>query len=168
MTSFQAKLNTQTTNSSKHLLASKLFEDVLGLEGTAIELLASVKMKDRGFAEGLVATWNSELDRTLNLRRFWQQDDQFSLSLDYKGKWFYFEIRDKTGSVYTFRERSSGLRYFLSYYIQAKSIETRHRNKPCIVLMDEPDSFLSIAGQKNLLAVFESLVSPTKGIRIFN
>jgi predicted ATPase len=161
--SLQSRLKNRPLKATKNSLASQLFEDVLGLDGKAIELLASTKTKDRGFAEGLVATWNSELDRVLNLRRFWQQDDQFSLSLNYKAGWFYFEIRDKTGSVYTFRERSSGLRYFLSYYIQAKSIEKRHQNKDCIILMDEPDSFLSIAAQKNLLAVFESLVSPTQG-----
>ncbi|MFO1042840.1 MAG: AAA family ATPase [Planctomycetaceae bacterium] len=156
-----AALTPQTSDGGRTLV-SQLFEDVLGIGNSAIDLLASIKPKDRGFAEGLVATWNQELDRKLNLRRFWQQDDQFALSIDFKGGWFYFEIRDKTGSVYTFRERSSGLRYFLSYYIQAKSIEARSKNN-CIILMDEPDSFLSISGQKNLLAVFESLVSPSQG-----
>ncbi|QDT49663.1 hypothetical protein Pan258_37180 [Symmachiella dynata] len=146
-------------------LETQLFGDVLGIKPATIELLANIKPKDRGFAEGLIATWNQELDRKLNLKRFWQQDDQFSLSLNFKGGWFYFEIRDKTGSVYTFRERSSGLRFFLSYYIQAKSIESRYHDKDCIILMDEPDSFLSISGQKNLLAVFESLVSATQGNR---
>ena len=103
--------------------------------------------------------WNDELDRTLNLSYYWQQDDQFALRVNFKDGIFYFEITDKTGSVYTFRERSSGLRYFLSYYIQAKSLEGKYRDSGCVVLMDEPDSFLSIAAQKNLLSVFESLVS---------
>jgi len=30
------------------------------------------------------------------------------------------EITDKTGAKYTFNERSSGLRYFPSYYIKLK------------------------------------------------
>ena len=63
----------------------------------------------------------------------------------------YFEITDKTGATYTFKERSSGLRYFLSYYIQAKALEMTSRGKNAIILMDEPDSFLSIIGQRNLL-----------------
>ncbi len=154
----------ETPKSEKNnSLELKLFNDVIGVDGPTLELLAKTKKEHRGFAEGLVATWNTELERKLNLQRFWQQDDQFSLSLNFKGGWFYFEIRDKTGAVYTFRERSSGLRYFLSYYIQAKSIESRYKGKNCIILMDEPDSFLSIAGQKNLLAVFESLVSANQG-----
>jgi predicted ATP-dependent endonuclease of OLD family len=80
--------------------------------------------------------------------------------VNYKDGVLYFEIRDKTDSIYTFSERSSGLRFFLSYYIQAKAMERTSRNHNAIVLMDEPDSALSIVGQRNLLAVFESLVSP--------
>lgn len=155
----RSQMNQKPVRKRQESLEAQLFNDVIGVEGPTLELLAGTKKEDRGFAGSLTGTWNLELDRQLNLRRFWQQDDQFSLSLDFKGSWFYFEIRDKTGAVYTFRERSSGLRYFLSYYIQAKSIEARYSGKPCVILMDEPDSFLSITGQKNLLAVFESLVS---------
>src|SRR5581483_11186222 len=78
---------------------------------------------DRGHAESLIARWNEELERRLNLSRYWQQDQEFSLRINFKKGVLYFEITDKTGAVYTFRERSSGLRYFLSYYIQAKAIE---------------------------------------------
>ncbi|MBX3398527.1 MAG: AAA family ATPase, partial [Gemmataceae bacterium] len=65
-----------------------------------------------------------------------------------------------TQAIYTFRERSSGLKYFLSYYIQARALEMTNRNRNSIILMDEPDAALSIVGQRNLLSVFESLVSP--------
>jgi len=47
----------------------------------------------------------------------------------------------------------------LSYYIQAKALEHKYRDRGCIILMDEPDSYLSIAAQRNLLSVFESLVN---------
>jgi hypothetical protein len=39
-------------------------------------------------------------------------------------------------------------------------MEVTSRNHNSIILMDEPDAALSIVGQRNLLAVFESLVSP--------
>jgi hypothetical protein len=96
----------------------------------------------------------------LNLAHFWREDDQFSLRVNYKDGVVYFEIHDKTDSIYTFRERSSGLKFFLSYYIQAKAMEMSSRNRNSIILMDEPDAALSILGQRNLLAVFESLISP--------
>ena len=85
--------------------------------------------------------------------------------MNYKRGTIYFEITDKTKAVYTFQERSSGLKYFLSYYIQAKAIQQATRDQNCIILMDEPDSFLSITGQRNLLAVFESLVSADSSLR---
>ncbi|MBN1910339.1 MAG: AAA family ATPase, partial [Pirellulales bacterium] len=120
--------------------------------------MAGLDISSRTHADGLTATWNREIDEKLNLAHYWQQDDSFSLQINYKQGVLYFEITDKTGATYTFKERSSGLRYFLSYYIQAKALESTSRGRNAIVLMDEPDSFLSILGQRNLLSVFESLV----------
>lgn len=162
--------NAQLLSSAKSLLSgnqpkklsgrleAELFK-VLGIDAAAIEFLAGLEDEDRSYAESLVETWNDEIDRILNLSHYWQQDDQFRIRMNYKRGCIYFEITDKTNAVYTFRERSSGLRYFLSYYIQAKAIQLSTRDQNCIILMDEPDSFLSIAGQRNLLAVFESLVN---------
>lgn len=139
-------------------LEAKLFRDVLGIPVEAIDLLAKLPVRNRSYADSLVATWNDEIQRTLNLSRFWQQDEQFSLRINFKRGVLFFELTDKTGYVYTFRERSSGLRYFLSYYIQAKALELSLKEKNAIILMDEPDSYLSIIGQRSLMAVFESLV----------
>ncbi len=140
-----------------------LFSDVLGINVETLEKLYELEEKDRGHAEALVGTWNQEIERTLNLSRYWQQDQDFRLRLNYKQGILYFEILDKTGAVYTFRERSSGLRYFLSYYIQAKALQQTQTTSDTIILMDEPDSFLSILGQRNLLSIFESLAHPDSG-----
>jgi hypothetical protein len=141
-------------------LELQLFRDVLGISDKTVEFIAGLAITDRTHADGLIARWNREIEERLNLSHYWTQDDSFALRLNYKQGLLYFEITDKTGATYTFRERSSGLRYFLSYYIQAKALESVSRTKPAIVLMDEPDSFLSIIGQRNLLCVFESLVKP--------
>lgn len=130
------------------------------ISAPTVKFIAGLGISDRTHADGLIARWNREIEERLNLSHYWTQDDSFALRLNYKQGLLYFEITDKTGATYTFRERSSGLRFFLSYYIQAKALETVSRTKPTIVLMDEPDSFLSIIGQKNLLSVFESLVKP--------
>jgi hypothetical protein len=139
-------------------LEVKLFRDVLGIPKDALKRLYDLGDDDKGHADALVSKWNEELERVLNLSRYWQQDQDFSIRLHYHKHTISFQITDKTQKTYTFKERSSGLRYFLSYYIQAKAIEQSSRAVSTIVLMDEPDSFLSIAGQRNLLAVFESLV----------
>jgi hypothetical protein len=136
-----------------------LFRDVLGVEASTLEYLASLDDSGRSYADSVVESWNRGIEEKLNLARYWQQDDQFKLRVNFKRGTIFFEISDKTGAVYTFRERSSGLRYFLSYYIQAKAIE-QIPDRRGVVLMDEPDSFLSVLGQRNLLAIFESLVTP--------
>jgi len=146
-------------------LEQLLFQRVLGITLDTLRHVAGLRERDRGYIEGLVATWNSEIDRTLNLSEYWQQDQAFTLRVNYKQGILYFEITDKTGSVYTFRERSSGLRFFLSYYIQAKAIEASPSDKGAIVLMDEPDSYLSILGQRNLLAVLEALIGRSSGTK---
>ncbi len=108
----------------------------------------------------MVAEINHRLHEVLDITTYWQQDDESRLTVDYKSGFFNFEITDRTGAKYTFNERSSGLKYFLSYYVQAKAIEKANQARGSLVLMDEPDSFLSIAGQRSLLQVFESLVNP--------
>jgi predicted ATPase len=141
-------------------LEMQLFKEILGINVDTLRYLYNLTTDDRGYIEGQIAKWNDEMNDKLNLSHFWRQDEQFNLSVNYKEGIIYFEIRDKTDSIYTFRERSSGLKYFLSYYIQAKAMELSSRNRNSIILMDEPDSALSILGQRNLLSVFESLVSP--------
>lgn len=145
--------------SNVNLLELQLFRDILGITGKTLEYIDQLQHVDRGYVEGQVSKWNEEINERLNLTHFWRQDDQFALRINYKDGIVYFEIQDKTDSIYTFRERSSGLKYFLSYYIQAKALETSRRTENSIILMDEPDSALSVLGQKNLLSVFESLVS---------
>ncbi len=143
---------------TKAELEALLFRDVMGITSSTLRFVDELPLSDRTHADSLTAKWNREIDERLNLSHYWQQDDLFAVRVNFKQGILYFEITDKTGATYTFRERSSGLRYFLSYYIQAKALEMTSRGRNAIVLMDEPDSFLSILGQRNLLAVFESLV----------
>lgn len=145
-------------NDQKAELEGLLFKDVIGITASTLKFVRDLPLDDRTHADSLTAKWNREIEERLNLSHYWQQDDSFAIQVNFKQGILYFEITDKTGATYTFKERSSGLRYFLSYYIQAKALEMTSRGKNAIILMDEPDSFLSIIGQRNLLAVFESLV----------
>jgi predicted ATPase len=157
---FHKKFEKEKINSKKSELEVKLFRDVLGVSIETLKYLAGLSINERTYADSLINRWNQEIEQKLNLSHYWSQDDSFKLRINYKQGILYFEITDRTGAIYTFRERSSGLRYFLSYYIQAKAIENTANDKCAIILMDEPDSFLSIMGQKNLLSIFESLIHP--------
>lgn len=151
---------TRSAETTSRSMEMRLFKEILDISADTLRYIYELEVDDRGYIEGQIAKWNDEIQDRLNLSHFWSQDEQFTLSVNYKDGVIYFEITDKTGSIYTFNERSSGLRFFLSYYIQAKAMERTARNRNAIVLMDEPDAALSIVGQRNLLGVFESLVSP--------
>lgn len=139
-------------------LVRLLFEDILGVTTEHLERMREYSVSERGYVSSMNDDINRRIARELDITQYWDQDEDFKLSVNYKGGFFHFQITDRTGSTYTFNERSSGLRYFLSYYIQAKAIERSHSTNGSIILMDEPDNFLSASAQRSLLRVFEALV----------
>ncbi|WP_079608656.1 AAA family ATPase [Mycobacteroides abscessus] len=138
-------------------LARRLLLDVAGItEDEFSELGAAISISE-GYAEALVKKFNRKLADSLNFRRWWTQDSDFSLQLRLRDFDLVFTIRDRTGTDYTFGERSQGLQYFLSYFVQYLSHD---RSKGEILLMDEPDAFLSNSGQQDLLRIFEAFAYP--------
>ncbi len=67
-----------------------------------------------------------------------------------------FTIRDCTGTDYSFEERSAGLKYFLSYHVQLLAHQPPATGQSEILLMDEPDAYLSNQGQQDLLRILEA------------
>lgn len=144
-------------------LARRLLVDVAGItEGEFKELGAAISISE-GYAEALVKKINRKLADSLNFRRWWTQDSDFSLQLRLRDFDLVFTIRDRTGTDYTFAERSQGLQYFLSYFVQYLSHD---RNKGEILLMDEPDAFLSNSGQQDLLRIFEAFAHPDTDVAV--
>lgn len=144
-------------------LVTLLFRDVLGVRGSDLQRMREYTNTEQGYVSWLVGDINDRIDRELDIARYWEQDEDFTLSVSYHKGTFHFQITDRTGSTFTFNERSSGLRYFLSYYIQAKALEKKFGQRGVLILMDEPDSFLSASGQRSLLRVFEELVGRKSG-----
>ncbi len=159
---------------SKHVIQVKgdprlerdLFEYILGVPKSKLEYIQKLGERDRGYIELLVSNINERIRQRLDLHSYWSQDQDISLGVNYKDGFFYFEIHDKTGKAFTFQERSSGLQYFLSYYVQSLAIKRRAGDRGCVVLMDEPDRFLSAIAQRNLLHVFEMLSGPDDANRL--
>ena len=138
-------------------LARRLLVDVAGITADEFRELKSAAHASEGYAEALVDKMNRKLADSLNFRRWWTQDTDFSLRLRLRDFDLVFTIRDRTGSDYTFKERSQGLRYFLSYFVQYLS-HTYDTGQ--ILLMDEPDAFLSNSGQQDLLRIFDAFAHP--------
>lgn len=128
-------------------------------ESSFKELQKAIADEREGLVNGLIQEMNNSIARHLNVSRWWTQDPEFQLRVSPREHELVFTIRDRTGTDYSFTERSRGLRYFLSYYVQLLSHD-RPAGLPEVLLMDEPDAYLSASGQQDLLRVLEQHARP--------
>lgn len=144
-------------------LARELLVDAAGVaEQTFSELSEAIKSGREGQVEAIVGGINSAIKENLNIQRWWTQDKDFDLLVEAREHELAFTIRDRTASKYSFAERSQGLRFFLSYFVQLTAHRIKNA-KPDILLLDEPDAFLSSAGQQDLLRVLQDYAVPENG-----
>lgn len=150
----------------QYALARSLLLDVAGIDPTTfVDLAKAIADGREGYANGLFQRINDSLARQLNFPRWWAQDREFRLLTSPREHDIVFTIRDRTGTDYSFAERSNGLRYFLSYYVQLLAHRAPKDEHSEILLMDEPDAYLSNQGQQDLLRVLERFAQPEDGGR---
>jgi predicted ATPase len=146
-------------------LAQKLLVDVAKIDRSSFrELRDALQSGEEGRVDGLIDQMNRSLARHLNFARWWHQDSDFQLRVESRERELVFTIRDRTGSGYSFNERSTGLKYFLGYYVQLRA-HKRPPDRRQVLLMDEPDAFLSSTGQQDLLRTLENFAQPEDGSR---
>ena len=152
------------THHSQLDLAYDLLVTVGGIHISAFdELQQALRRADEGLVTGIEASMNGQLEESLNLAKWWSQDKRFRLAITVRDFDIVFTIRDRTGSAYSFAERSDGLKYFLSYLVQFL-VHVKGRVGPEILLMDEPDAYLSNQGQQDLLRVLREFTLPTEAV----
>ena len=157
---FRPLRDASTEEIQTYELAADLLLKVSGLDRSLFtELQTAVKSKN-GYANSIVDTINAELAKALDFPHWWSQDSRFELFVSLYEYDLIFMIRDRTGRTYGFDERSDGLKYFLSYFVQYLAHEPPDADTAEILLMDEPDRFLSSSGQQDLLRVFEDFAYP--------
>ncbi len=121
----------------------------------------ALRKGESGVFRSVVNNINEALRKHLNFPHIWAQDKDFQLRVDATDHELHFIISDRTGRDYSFDERSSGLRHFLSYYVQYLTHDYQGRSE--ILLMDEPDAFLSGEAQQDLLKIFNMFANPSLG-----
>ncbi|MDI2033714.1 hypothetical protein PJL15_00814 [Paenarthrobacter nitroguajacolicus] len=155
-----ASVEAEVKRKAEFELARQLLIDAAGIDRRAFtELQEAIRSGREGQVEAIIGAMNSAIKENLNVQRWWSQDRDFELLVEAREHELAFTILDRTGSKYSFGERSQGLRFFLSYFVQL----TAHRltnGKPDILLLDEPDAFLSSVGQQDLLRVLHDYALP--------
>ena len=150
----------EARESDAQRLGMDLLVEIARIDKSSFEELQTAIANEReGLVNGLIQEMNNSIARHLNVSRWWSQDPEFQLRVSPREHELVFTIRDRTGTDYSFAERSMGLRYFLSYYVQLLSHD-RSDTRPEVLLMDEPDAYLSSSGQQDLLRVLEHHARP--------
>lgn len=144
-------------------LGKNLLIDIARISPTSFRRLqAAIDEEREGEIEGLISAMNVAIDEHLNFKRWWTQDTNFDIQVKAREQELALVIQDRTKSSYSFAERSQGLQYFLSYFVQLEA------HKPFasadeVMLLDEPDAFLSSRGQQDLLRVLQEYSRPEAG-----
>ena len=141
-------------------LGRQLLVDVARIDKAAFKQLAdAIEAGHEGQVEGLIGAMNAAIAENLNFQRWWTQDKHFDIRVEAREHELAFTIQDRTNSKYSFDERSQGLRYFLSYFVQLTAHRAQRASSE-ILLLDEPDAFLSSQGQQDFLKVLEDYATP--------
>jgi energy-coupling factor transporter ATP-binding protein EcfA2 len=144
-------------------LGRRLLIDVAQIDPASFRDLDEALAAEReGEVNALIQKMNDAIARHLNFPKWWAQDRDFRLLLSPREHEVAFTVRDRTGTEYSFTERSRGLRYFLSYYVQLRANNPPHGRKQ-LLLLDEPDAYLSGVGQQDLLRILEEFAKPEDG-----
>ncbi|HWO15327.1 MAG TPA: AAA family ATPase, partial [Solirubrobacterales bacterium] len=150
----------QKTIAAEEAMARKLLFEVARIDPRRVEDLEKAIREDKeGQAKALEGQMNQALSRRLNFARVWRQDADFELLIDAHEHGISFTVHDRTGRSYSFDERSTGLRYFLSYYVQLLAMDLPEE-RSAVLLVDEPDAYLSGEGQQDLLKILEDFARP--------
>jgi hypothetical protein len=147
-------------------LGRNLLFGVANIEPSVFADLSDAIADEReGYVNAVIQKINAALAVQLNFPRWWAQDREFRLMVSPREYELVFTIRDRTGTDYSFSERSNGLRYFLSYHVQLLAHQAPVTGQQEILLMDEPDAYLSSQGQQDLLRILEEFALPEDGKR---
>jgi predicted ATPase len=158
-----ASVKAESRRRAEFELARQLLIDAAGIDQRVfVELREAIKSGREGQVEAIIGAMNSAIKENLNVQRWWSQDRDFELLVEAREHELAFTILDRTGSKYSFGERSQGLRFFLSYFVQLTAHRLRNA-KPDILLLDEPDAFLSSVGQQDLMRVLHDYAIPEDG-----
>jgi predicted ATP-dependent endonuclease of OLD family len=143
--------------------AAKNFLIVSGLQATFFEERSSRILKQK------IEKLNNEI--TLNFQDYWRQNlgRNNKIKIHFELEHYDFSHPDKMGRPYLEfwikdaqerlypKQRSRGVRWFLSFYLELKANAIENRDRSRVFLIDEPGLSLHARAQEDVLKVFEDI-----------
>lgn len=131
--------------------------------------VATLTTTERRIRQNTIDKHNQSI--TVDFQEFWQQKigKTNKISIEFDLKHHDDSIREKAGKPYIEfwvndgqeklypKQRSKGVRWFISFYLQLKADKKTAANKGSILLIDEPGGSLHAKAEEDLLKVFEDI-----------
>lgn len=101
--------------------------------------------------------WQQNLGKTNKIRIHFDLEHYDISHPEKKGKpYLEFWIKDQHERLYP-KQRSRGVRWFLSFYLELKAFARENQNSRRVLLIDEPGLSLHARAQEDVLKVFEDI-----------
>jgi energy-coupling factor transporter ATP-binding protein EcfA2 len=101
--------------------------------------------------------WRQNVGKTNKIRLHFELEHYDISHPEKKGKpYLEFWIKDEFERLYP-KQRSRGVRWFLSFYLELKAYARENKNNPRVLLIDEPGLSLHACAQEDVLKVFEDI-----------
>lgn len=144
----------------------KAARNFLNIAGLTTEFF---RQRNNRILKQKIEALNGEIN--VNFHEYWQQSigkkNKIKINFDLehydfnhpekKGKpYLEFWIKDENERLYP-KQRSRGVRWFISFYLELKATAIRNSNENIILLIDEPGVSLHARAQEDVLKVFEDI-----------
>ncbi len=101
--------------------------------------------------------WRQNIGKTNKIRIHFELEHYDTSNPEKKGKpYLEFWIKDEHERLYP-KQRSRGVRWFLSFYLELKAFARQNENAERVFLIDEPGLSLHARAQEDVLKVFEDI-----------
>jgi len=132
--------------------------DVIDIEAGDLRIIKSkIESINEEITKGFQEFWHQKIGKEKKIKIEFSLERHKETSGDKAGKPFIaFWISDGKDKLYP-KQRSRGVRWFLSFYLQLQASAADEKEASVVYLIDEPGGSLHARAQEDVLKVFDSL-----------
>ena len=150
-------MNVEGYNAAKNFLIVSGLEAKFFRESSNRILKQKIENLNSDITVNFQGYWRQYLGKNNKIRLNFELEHYDNNHPDKKGKpYLEFWIKDEFERLYP-KQRSRGVRWFLSFYLELKATSLSNNKKGKVLLIDEPGLSLHARAQEDVLKVFEDL-----------